>query len=127
MLLVLLGLTGSALLAAIAFWMGFNTTGKFNSVDDVRAHFGTIPIATIAISQDHRAAIVETREGTLFVVRVLGDKTVKRQIARSDIRQIAPGHARISLQDVGFPPLDFWCPQSTLETMFLPTSIIKTQ
>lgn len=127
MLLVLLGFFGSAFLAAIAFWMGFNTTGKFDNVDEVRAHVGDVPISAIAIAQDHRTAIVETSDGTLFVVKMLGDKPVKRQIARSDLRQIAPGHVHISVQDVGFPALDFWCAQSTLDSILRPTLGPKVQ
>jgi hypothetical protein len=119
-LLVLLGLTGSAFLAGFAFLMGFNTTGKFDTTDKIKAQFKNEPILAVAIAQDQRAALVQTSNRTLFVIRILGDKYVKRQIKPSDIADVAPGHVRISTQDLGFPALDFWCAQSTLNTIRTP-------
>jgi hypothetical protein len=112
--LVLLAIVGSAALAGIAFWLGFNKNLKLQTFDDIKPHLGSINPVTWVVATDGGAALVRDVLGELYLLRVVGDKVVRRPIEGKHLRARGEGHVHIDIGDLGFPALDFQGDPSTL-------------
>jgi hypothetical protein len=114
MLLVGLAIFGSAFLAAMAFLLGFNKTLKLGGFADVKAQLGDISIKTWAIADDGSTALVCDDGAALYLIKIMGDRAVTREISPADVTIVSEHHIRIHSADLGFPALDFVCAHTNL-------------
>jgi hypothetical protein len=118
LIIVVLGLFGSAALALMAFAFGFNKNAILGEdaeiAELVRAFAPDVTIEAIVVASTRRSALVKGIDGQLYLVTLLGNKPVVRQLSPAQFKPIGGGHIRIDPQDFGYPALDFHAPQSTL-------------
>jgi hypothetical protein len=117
--LLTLAFVGTAAVSGAAFMLGFDKSGPNFDVATatryLRDYAPDMKPQHVALGHDGKTALIACDQGCIFLVTVLGDRPVVRQLSAQDIGTIENQRIRIDVNDIGFPPRDFSAPQETLQ------------
>jgi hypothetical protein len=119
LILVLLASGGTAALIGAAFLFGFN---RSSAIADVAAakHFlylyaPEIMPNHVMLSSDQANALITTQDNRVFLIAMLGDGVVTRELKARDMSAFHDGIVMIDVQDFGFPLRPFKTEKSAVQ------------
>jgi hypothetical protein len=120
--LIMLATGGTAALVGAAFLFGFNRSAGI--ADEAAAkHFlylyaQDVVADTVVLSSDQANALIVSDDKRVFLVAMVGDSPVTRELKMSDILPYAKGEVHIDVRDFGFPPRSFRVENHAIQPIF---------
>jgi hypothetical protein len=121
--LVLLAAGGTAALVGAAFLFGFNRSAVI--ADEAAAkHFlylyaQDVVADIVVLSTDQANALIVSNNKKVFLVAMVGDSPVTRELHASDVLPYAKGEVSIDVRDFGFPPRSFRIDEQAIQPIFM--------
>lgn len=122
LILVMLATGGTIVLVSAAFLLGFNKAEAIQ--DEAAARYfvhgyapETVP-KSIILADDKRSALIVTTQNLVFLLTLMGDGPVVRQLTEGDISQLSDQSALINVRDLGFPKRKFLRDKGALLPVF---------
>lgn len=121
LVLVMLALGGTAALVAAAFLFGFNRSAVIADVAAAK-HFlylyaSDIVPSIVVLSSDQTSALITSQDNRVFLVTMLGDSTVTRELKPDNISEKGEGSLWIDVRDFGFPARHFRAEKQALQSI----------
>jgi hypothetical protein len=119
--LVIVGFVGSAALALLCFFLGFNKSGLLESEDHaaklVRMVSPEAEFEALILDSKGKVALARCTNGQVFVVQILGDRPVVKALLREHLARIDDTCLRVDPKDIGLPKFDFRADKVSLDKM----------
>lgn len=121
LILVLLATGGTAALVGAAFLFGFNKSAVI--ADEAAAkHFlylyaSDIAASFVVLSSDQSSALIASQDNRIFLVTMLGEGAVTRELRAGDISRHSEGDITIDVHDFGFPARHFRADKLALQSI----------
>jgi hypothetical protein len=117
--LLMLAVGGSLGLCSAAFLFGFNKSLKIPDAQSAKQFVSdycqeAVPNMCV-LSGDHASALVVCENSDTFLITMMGDRPVVRQLTAPDILQLDGGNINIDVKDVRFPARIFSAPATLLK------------
>jgi hypothetical protein len=120
--LVALATGGTIALVSAAYLFGFSkkeTIGDDQAVTSlVQSYAPGTRLKTIVVADDKHSALVVTQQNKVFLLVLMGDGPIVREILASHLRKTGDSACQIDVGDFGFPKRKFLKDEQALAPIF---------